>query len=142
MNKYLLRCNDLYFNRINDLKSAVVKLYVELNHEDFVQHPTVKLLKTIQVADQEIIPQNPDQPQYRLKGELKKYRRYKQGLQRYRLFFCFSSQPPIIVYLYLNDELPSPVTLSSESGKLLPGNPGNFCHPFPGALATSKSYDK
>jgi len=104
MSKYLLRCHDFYFNRISDLKALAVKLYAQLNHEDFAQHPAVKLLKTVQVADQDIIPQDPDQPQYRLKGELKKYRRHKQGLRRYRLFFCFSSQPPIIVYLYLNDE--------------------------------------
>jgi len=104
MNNYLLRCHDLYFNRINDLKATVTKLHAHLSHKEFIQHPTVKLLKTVMVADQKTIPQDPDRPEYRLRAELKKYRRYKQGLQRYRLFFCFSSLPPIIVYLYLNDE--------------------------------------
>jgi len=75
----------------------------KLELAEFKQHETVKFAARIRRADQEIIPGNPDRPEYRLKGMLKKYRRYKQGLQRYRLFFCFSSQPPIILYLYLND---------------------------------------
>lgn len=37
-------------------------------------------------------------------GVLKKYRRYKQGLKRYRLFFIFSNNPTLIAYLYINDE--------------------------------------
>ncbi|MCH8218598.1 MAG: type II toxin-antitoxin system YhaV family toxin, partial [Planctomycetes bacterium] len=46
----------------------------------------------------------PNKREYQLKATLKKFRRYKRGLKRYRLFFCFSSRPPIILYLYLNDE--------------------------------------
>ena len=86
------------------LKEQVRVLRSKLELDEFKQHETVKLTARIRRADQEIIPENPDRPEYRLKGVLKKYRRYKQGLQRYRLFFCFSSQPPIILYLYLNDE--------------------------------------
>lgn len=102
--KYLLKYHEFYYQRIDILKEQVKKLRSELKLEEFKQHEIVKLAARIRRADQEIIPEDPDRPEYRLKRELKKYRRYKQGLQRYRLFFCFARQPPIILYLYLNDE--------------------------------------
>ena len=101
---YLLRYHDVYFQRITKLKEQVKELRNKLSDEEFQQHEIVKLAYRIRKADQEIIPQNPDRPEYRLTADLKKYRRYKQGLQRYRLLFCFSNQPKIILYLYLNDE--------------------------------------
>lgn len=101
---YLLRYHDFYFQRIAKLKERVKELHGKLSDEEFRQHEIVKLAYRIREADQEIIPRDPNRPEYRLTGNLKKYRRYKQGLQRYRLFFCFSNQPKIILYLYLNDE--------------------------------------
>ena len=101
---YLLRYHVFYYQRITELKEQVKGLYNKLSNEEFKQHEIVKLAYRIRKADQEIIPQDPDRPEYRLSGKLRKYRRYKQGLQRYRLFFCFSNQPRIILYLYLNDE--------------------------------------
>jgi len=101
---YLLKYHDFYFQRIAKLKEQVKELRNKLSNEEFRQHEIVKLAYRIREADQEIIPQDPNRPEYSLTGNLKKYRRYKQGLQRYRLFFCFSNQPKIILYLYLNDE--------------------------------------
>ena len=103
-NSYLLRYHEFYYQRIAKLKEQVKELRRHLSDEEFKQHEVVKFAYRIRQADQEIIPQDPDRPEYRLAGELKKYRRYKQGLQRYRLFFCFSNQPKTILYLYLNDE--------------------------------------
>lgn len=102
--KYLLKYHEFYYQRIIKLKEQVKKLYNKLSPDEFKQHEIVKLSARVRKADKEIIPENPDRPEYRLQGDLKKYRRYKQGLQRYRLFFCFSGNPPIIIYLYLNDE--------------------------------------
>lgn len=102
--KYLLKYHEFYYQRIAKLKKQVKELHNKLSPEEFKQHEIVKLAARVREADQKTIPENPDRLEYRLGGELKKYRRYKQGLQRYRLFFCFSSRPPIIVYLYLNDE--------------------------------------
>jgi len=102
--KYLLRYHDFYFQRITKLKEQIKELRGKLNDEKFNQHEIVKLAYRVRQADQKIIPQNPNLPEYRLRGGLKKYRRYKQGLQRYRILFCFSSHPAIILYLYLNDE--------------------------------------
>jgi toxin YhaV len=101
---YLLKYHVFYYQRITELKEQVKELHNKLSNEEFKQHEIVKLAYRIRNADQEIIPQEPDRPEYRLSGDLKKFRRYKQGLQRYRLFFCFSNQPKIILYLYLNDE--------------------------------------
>lgn len=101
---YLLRYHDFYFQRIAKLKEQVKKLRNKLSNEEFQQHEIVKFAYRIREADQKIIPQDPNRPEYLLMGSLKKYRRYKQGLQRYRLLFCFSNQPKIILYLYLNDE--------------------------------------
>lgn len=101
---YLLKYHEFYYLRIQELKEQVKELHQKLSPEEFKQHEIVKLAFRIRQADQEIIPQNPDRPEYRLSGDLRKYRRYKQGLQRYRLFFCFSNHPKIILYLYLNDE--------------------------------------
>ena len=101
---YLLKYHDFYFQRIAKLKEQVKELRNKLSNEEFQQHEIVKFAYRIREADQKIIPQDPNQPEYLLMGSFKKYRRYKQGLQRYRLLFCFSNQPKIILYLYLNDE--------------------------------------
>jgi toxin YhaV len=94
----------LYYRRIEALKEQVKELRARLTEAEYSQHEVVKFAARVRKADQTIIPQDPDRKDYRLSGILRKYRRYKQGLQRYRLFFCFSNTPPIILYLYLNDE--------------------------------------
>lgn len=102
--KYLLKYHDFYYQRIQTLKDQVKKLKASLPHDEFVQHKHVKFAVRVRRADQTLIPEDPSKKEYRLRGDLRKFRRYKQGLRRYRLFFCFSSAPPIILYLYLNDE--------------------------------------
>lgn len=104
MSKYFLKAHDFYYRRVRELTEQIKELHKKLEPDQFVQHPTVKLARRIREADRVIIPQDPDRPEYRLKAELKKFRRYKQGLKRYRLFFCFANHPMIILYLYLNDE--------------------------------------
>ena len=101
---YLLMYHLFYYQRIAQLKEQVKKLRHKLSEGEFRQHEVVKLAYRIRRADQEISPQDPNRPEYKLRDDLRKFRRYKQGLQRYRLFFCFSNQPKIILYLYLNDE--------------------------------------
>lgn len=102
--KYLLKVHEFYLLKVEDLKAKVSKLKNTLSQTDFLQHELVKFAFRLRKATKQIIPEDPDKPEYRLKGELRKFRRYKQGLARYRLIYFFSSQPPIIVYLYINDE--------------------------------------
>ncbi len=104
MSDYLLRYHDFYAERVAKLKERVKILKEKLPQGEFLHHDTVKLAFRIRQADQEIIPMDPDRPEYHLTSDLRKYRRYKRGLQRYRLMFCFSNTPKVIVYLYINDE--------------------------------------
>lgn len=103
MNNFYLKCHELFAQRIAELKEHVKKLHDTLPKEEFIQHETVKLAARIRKATLETIPEDPNRAEYLLSGELKKYRRYKQGLQRYRIIFCFSNRPSIIIYLYVND---------------------------------------
>lgn len=102
-NSYLLKAHEIFFQRTVELNNEVKVLSRKLSSEALKQHETVKLANRVYRATLEIIPENPDHPSYRLKADLKKYRRYKQGLGRYRLFFAFATAPKIILYLYLND---------------------------------------
>ncbi len=79
------------------------KLYEKIPQADYIRHPHVKLLARLAKATLEIIPQNPHRNDYLLTGNLSKFRRYKSGLQRHRLLFCFSDKPHLILYLYIND---------------------------------------
>ena len=102
-NNYWLKAHEIFFQRTVELNNEVQALRKRLSQEELQQHETVKLAYRVYQATLETIPDNPDHPSYRLKADLKRYRRYKQGLGRYRLFFAFSNTPKIILYLYLND---------------------------------------
>ena len=101
-NNYLLKFHKFYLDRIIQLKRRVHRVYDILQKEEFLQNENVKLLARLQRAILDTIPENPNRIDYMLKGPLSKFRRFKQ--QRYRLFFCFAKNPPIIVYLYINDD--------------------------------------
>lgn len=101
--KYLLKCHKFYSEKVDALKQEVKKLKASLDRDAFLQHPDVKFAQRLRSATIEVIPEDPNKKEYHLSGPLKKYRRYKQGLKRYRLFFAFSLKPPVILYLYVND---------------------------------------
>ncbi len=100
---YLLKYHAFYAERIAELKARVQKLKVTLSPEEFSRHETVKFALRIQDAEKEIAA-NPKAREYLLHDELRKFRRYKKGIGRHRLFFCFSETPPVIIFLYLNSE--------------------------------------
>lgn len=110
--EYLLKYHDLYYQRIEQLKARVKKLKAELPPEEFRRHETVKLAVRIRDAEREIA-EDPNRPEYLLREELRKFRRYKRGLGRYWIIFCFSSKPPIVLFLYLNTE----ESLRKEGGR-------------------------
>ena len=68
-------------------------------------HPDVKLLAAVVRIARTIVPADPDHPDFRLRGNLARFRRAKgHGMpSRYRLFWVFSSRARAIVFLYLND---------------------------------------
>ncbi len=103
-NNYLLKCHNFYSSRTSELKVQVKMLKESLPREQYIQHEVVKFAARLKKATFDIIPEDPNKPEYYLHGDLKGYRRYKQGLKRYRLFFTFSNTPPLILYLYINDD--------------------------------------
>ncbi len=104
MNNFKLLFHEFFYKRVSALTDSVEKLYERLPFDEYRKHERAKLLARITRAYVTIIPEDPNHPDYHLRGALSKYRRYKRGLQRYRLMFCLSNTPAIVVYLYLNEE--------------------------------------
>ena len=99
--EYLVRYHEFYHRRVQELKERVRELKRRLSPEEFARHETVKLAVRVREAEREVAA-DPNRPEYYLNDELRKFRRYKRGLGRYRILFCFSNKPPIVVFLYLN----------------------------------------
>ena len=98
-----------FAERLAALKKEVERLRAK-DPEGYRRHPTTVLLASVYKAITEVVPANPDQPEFRVGHSLgpqyTHWRRVKRGLPaRYRLFYRFSSRPVrVIVYAWLNDE--------------------------------------
>lgn len=93
--------------RYGDLRGQVRRLKEELGDTPrFHAHPTTRLFNAIHRAVFQLVPADPDRKDFRLEGDLARFRRVKKaGLPaRYRLFYIFSSEARAIIFLYLNDE--------------------------------------
>jgi toxin YhaV len=69
--------------------------------------PATKLLTTIQRYILEIIPRDPNAPEFRQGNTLGEDNRHwfrAKFHERYRLFFRFSSREKVIIYAWVNDE--------------------------------------
>ncbi|GFE71734.1 type II toxin-antitoxin system YhaV family toxin [Chroococcus sp. FPU101] len=86
-----------------DLVERVKQLKSKLEHQDFVTHPDVKLLKALDTGIKEKIPQDPFASYFVLNKPLQKYGRLKKmGLpNRYRLFFKAFKEKKVIIILWL-----------------------------------------
>ena len=104
----------LYYFRIfkaalDELEAAVTQLALD-DPRGYKTHPKTKLLASVYKSITEVVPANPDAPEYRLGktlgAENTNWRRVKKGMpDRYRLFFRFASSPvKVIVYVWFNDE--------------------------------------
>ncbi len=104
----------LYYYRsfkaaLDELEAAVTRL-AEQDPNGFKAHPKTKLLASVYRAITQLVPANPDAPDFRLGKTLglenTNWRRVKKGMpDRYRLFFRFASSPvKVIVYVWFNDE--------------------------------------
>ena len=83
------------------LSSRVLDLKSRLSKEQFITHPDVKLLKTLDIGIKNKITQDPLASHFVLQKPLQKYSRLKKmGLaSRYRLFFrVFDEQKTIIIF--------------------------------------------
>ncbi|MDE0044380.1 MAG: type II toxin-antitoxin system YhaV family toxin [bacterium] len=72
-----------------------------------VSNSNVKLLRAVDRAILEVIPQDPSRPEYRqgntLGRDYRQWRRVKIG-RRFRLFFRYDAKAKVIVYAWMNDE--------------------------------------
>ena len=86
-------------NRVESLRSTEPETYLE--------HPSTKLLATIHRYMAEIIPRDPNSPEFRQGNTLGADNRHwfrAKFHARYRLFFRFSTKHKMIVYVWVNDE--------------------------------------
>jgi toxin YhaV len=94
-----------FLTAYGDLSARARKLKGALSQEEYEQHPDVKLFLAVRELTRNVIPSGPRHADYRLHGDLAKFRRTKgRGLpKRYRLFWTFSEQLKVIIFLYMND---------------------------------------
>ena len=104
----------LYYHRtfkaaLDELEAVVTKLAAD-DPASYKTHTKTKLLASVYRAITQLVPANPDAPDFRLGKALGSdnthWRRVKKGMpDRYRLFFRFASSPvKVIVYVWFNDE--------------------------------------
>lgn len=105
-NGWLVLFGPAFSPRYEELREEARRLKAKLSPEAYRGHLTVKLAAAVFRLVTTIVPRDPDAPRFRLKGNLASFRRARgQGLPpRYRLFWVFSSQHKIIIFLYLNAE--------------------------------------
>ena len=98
--------NEPFLTRYREMSLRARALKERLTPEAYVRHRDVKAFLGVRDAVSEIVPRNPEDPNFLLSGPLAKFRRVKgRGLpKRYRLFFVFSNSAKVIIFLYLNDE--------------------------------------
>ena len=93
-------------NQLNKLAEAVEQLSIT-QPDTYRGHPKTKLLATIYRFITEIIPRDPNAPEFRQGDTLGPDNRHwfrAKFHQRYRLFFRFSTKDRVIVYVWVNDE--------------------------------------
>jgi toxin YhaV len=99
----------LFKAALDELEQIVTEL-ARRNPKEYKSHPKTRLLASVYKAITQLVPENPDSPDFRLGKTLgvqyANWRRVKKGMpDRYRLFFRFASQPiKVIVYVWFNDE--------------------------------------
>jgi toxin YhaV len=96
----------LFENQLKKLTEAVEQLSI-VQPDTYKEHPKTKLLAMIHRHVTEIIPRDPNAPEFRQGDTLGPDNRHwfrAKFHQRYRLFFRFSTKDMVIVYVWINDE--------------------------------------
>jgi toxin YhaV len=105
INGWLVLLHPLFAQRYQTLREEALRLKQDLSDQEWRQHPTVKLVAALRALVLEIVPRDPNAPEFRLHAPLQHVRRATgKGLPpRYRLFWVCSTQARAIIFLYLND---------------------------------------
>lgn len=94
---------------IGQLETTIVKVE-ELRRKDpagYIKKNASKRLAAINKLAFDVIPQDPNQPEYRQGETLGKEHKHwfrAKFFQQYRLFFRFHQESKIIIYAWVNDE--------------------------------------
>jgi toxin YhaV len=106
VNGWTLFAHSLFEEQLNELITKVEALAAK-EPETYRSHPATKLLATIEDYILKQIPGNPNAPEFRQGNTLGKDNRHWFRAKfhgRYRLFFRFSTERKIIIYVWVNDE--------------------------------------
>jgi toxin YhaV len=106
VNGWTLFQHDLFAEQLDTLISKVETLAAK-EPETYRSHPATKLLATIEDYILKQIPGDPSSPEFRQGNTLGKDNRHWFRAKfhgRYRLFFRFSTETKIIIYVWVNDE--------------------------------------
>lgn len=105
VNGWKLLYHPVFGDRYAQLRARARELKASLPAGEFPTHPDVKLVAAIRRVVLEIIPEDPNRPDFWLGADLAAFRRVKgYGLpDRYRLYYVFSSTARTVIVLYLND---------------------------------------
>lgn len=101
---------ELFAARWASQRKLVKQLKAKLKQSDFEAHPEVKLFAALFNIVHDVVPRDPQAPEFRLGATLgSKYASWRRakghGLPpRMRLFFKYSSARKVIVFAWLNDE--------------------------------------
>src|ERR1700687_5261236 len=96
----------LFEKQLEKLTEAVEQLSIS-QPDTYKEHPKTKLLATIHRYVTDIIPRNPNAPEFRQGNTLGPDNRHwfrAKFHERYRLFYRFSSEQRVILYAWVNDE--------------------------------------
>ena len=99
----------LFKEALDELEQTVTQL-AQQQPTAYKSHPKTRLLASVYKCITQLVPANPNHPDFRLGktlgSEYANWRRVKKGMpDRYRLFFRFASSPiQLIVYVWFNDE--------------------------------------
>jgi toxin YhaV len=95
-----------FAKQLEQLERAVDRLST-IDPDGYERHPQAKLLGVVNRLIRDVIPRNPDAPEFRLGNTLGPEHRHWRRAKfsgRYRLFFRFDSASRTIVYGWMNDE--------------------------------------
>lgn len=92
VNGWKLLYHPVFGDRYAQLRARARELKASLPPREFTKHPDVKLVAAVRRAILEIIPEDPNRPDFWLGADLAAFRRVKgYGLpDRYRLYYVFS----------------------------------------------------
>jgi toxin YhaV len=106
VNGWTLFAHPLFLTQLEDLTARVTALR-QRDPQGYLTKNDTKRLAAIRCLILDVIPANPESPEFRqgtTLGEANRHWRRAKFFQQYRLFFRYDSTARVIVYAWVNDE--------------------------------------